>query len=148
MKQLFSSKIIYIIPIVVYLVLLGCQVQTDPDLIIGKYKAPHMNRGLVHLVKEFGEKSSGAGEEIPPHVFEIGHDDNFIIAKQHPTNGFEGGYLVDTSITNFYIIDMNNKFRKFLEMKIGPLNQREFDSLRIAFHIQNIQFDLKFPDKP
>ena len=131
----------------IYLLSLSCNFQTDPDRIIGKYKVSHMNRGLVHLVQEFGENLSGAGEEVPPHVFEIGHTDEFIIAKQHPTNGFNGGYLEDTTVTNFYIIDMKNKFRKFLDMKIGPLTQKEFDSLRIAFKIQNIQFDKKYPDK-
>ena len=124
---------------------LGCQEQADPDKIIEMYNAPHMNRGLVHIVKKFGEDRRGAGEEVPPHVFEIGHTEDFIIAKQHPTNGFGGGYIEDTTVTNFYIIDMKNKFQNYLEMKIGPLTQNEFDSLRSVFKIQDMEFDRKFP---
>lgn len=43
---------------------------------------------------------SGCEAITPDYIFSIGHNDYYIISKQHPTSGFEGGYKINTSITN------------------------------------------------
>ncbi|MBI3139262.1 MAG: DUF3997 domain-containing protein [Sphingobacteriales bacterium] len=129
----------------------NCNDNSDPDRITGKYKIlrmQHDSARTISLVKEFGKNSAGSGEEIPPNVVAVGHNEDFIVVQQHPTTGYEGGYKPDTTITKYYIIDMKNKFRKYLEMNIGPLTKIQFDSLRALFKIENIQFDKLYPAIP
>jgi len=40
---------------------------------------------------------------------------------------------------------MNNKYRNYLEMNIGPLTKNEFDSLRSISKIESIPFDRNYP---
>ena len=85
---------------------------------------------------------------VPPYIFAVGHNDDFIIAKQHPTNNFEGSYIIDTKITNYYIVDMNRKIKLNGDKTFGPLTLNQFDSLRTQFKIGGISFDKTYPDKP
>ena len=100
-------------------------------------------------------RNQGIGEEIegspgssiglvPEYVFAVGHNEDYIIAKQHPTSGFENGFEIDTTITNYYLIDMNEQKDKV----IGPLTKSKFDSTRIALKIRNIEFDMIFKENP
>jgi hypothetical protein len=101
------------------------------------------------------QRNQGIGEEIEgspgssiglvtEYVFAVGHNDDYIIAKQHPTSGFENGFEIDTTITNYYLIDMNAQKDKV----IGPMPKSTFDSIRIDLKIQNIEFDMIFNEKP
>lgn len=81
---------------------------------------------------------------VPEYVFEVGHDDDFIIAKQHPTSGFESGYQINAKITNYYLVNMNLKKDKV----IGPLTLTEFEDLREQLGISNIEFELIYPERP
>jgi len=126
----------------------ACGGGKDPDRISGKYKISRMIYGEVlinTLNKEFHENSNGSGEEVPPSVVAVGNNEDFIIVRQHPVNNESGSYIPDTTITNYYIIDMNNKYKNYLEMNIGPLTKLQFDSLRAAFKIENIPFDRDYP---
>ncbi|GHT65536.1 hypothetical protein AGMMS50239_25520 [Bacteroidia bacterium] len=61
---------------------------------------------------------------VNPTVFAVGFNDDFIIVKQHPTNF---GDTINRSITDYYIIPINNKVNKWPdENKIGPLTHEEF----------------------
>lgn len=101
------------------------------------------NQGII---KEWN--NTGSGERvIPEYVFAVGHNEEFIIAKQHPTSGFEGGYEINDNITNFYIIDITNEIQKKDKNIFGPLTKQKFDSLRIELNISNIKFDMNYPEK-
>lgn len=100
-------------------------------------------------------RNQGIGEEIegspgssiglvPEYVFAVGHNDDYIIAKQHPTSGFENGFEIDTTITNYYLIDIHAQKDKV----IGPMTKSTFDSTRIDLRIQNIEFDMIFKENP
>lgn len=120
---------------------------SDPKRIIGKYKILELwykDTRTLGLVKEFSKNSRGSGGVVEPNVFAVGHNEDFIIVKQHPTNGYEGGYQMDTTITNYYIVDMNFKVHQGIEEAIGPLTREQFDSLRIEYQIQEIEFDKQF----
>jgi|GEM_PF-567672 len=122
----------------------ACGGGKDPNRIIGKYKISRMIYGEIMinaLHKEFHENSNGAGVEVPPSVVGVGNNEDFIIVRQHPVSEGSGSYIPDTTITNYYIVDMNNKYRNYLEMNIGPLTKNEFDSLRTVFKIESIPFD-------
>lgn len=79
---------------------------------------------------------------VPEYVFEVGHDDNYIIAKQHPTSGFKSGYKINKEITNYFLINMNLKNDKV----IGPLTLIEFEDLRKQLGISDIKFDMRYPE--
>ena len=114
--------------------------------ICGKYKLVWIDfQEDQGIIEEF--ENSGSGETIvPEYVFSVGHNENFIIAKQHPTSGFDTGHIIDTSIINYFIIDMNKKVLLSHDKVLGPLTKNEFDSLRIELNISNIKFDINYPE--
>ena len=85
------------------------------------------------------------GEEIiPAYVSEIGHNSNFIIAKQQPIK--QGNIVtIHTDTANYYIITVSNN--SFQDMPVyGPLSKKSFDSLRQELKIENIKFDMFYPE--
>jgi hypothetical protein len=87
-------------------------------------------------------KSLKAGEHggetlIKPYVFAVGHNTRFIIAKQHPINNG----VLETGITNYYIIDMSLDPYAGQKGIYGPLSHSSFDSMRQDMKIIDIQFD-------
>ncbi len=98
------------------------------------------------IIKEWN--NTGSGETVvPEYVYAVGHNEDFIIAKQHPTSGFESGYEVNDKITNYYIIDINNKTNKTDNIIIGPLTIEKFNNLRLELKITEIKFDMNYPEK-
>ena len=56
-------------------------------------------------------------------VYAIWHNDDFIIAKQHPSYGFEP----ELNKTLYYIVPLKNPVSEFPEENfIGPLDKKEF----------------------
>ena len=127
--------------------LIGCfgLFDSGSDKIIGRYIVLWIDLPQNQMLSKQDElHSSGSSEIIPAYIFAVGHDNNYIIAKQHPTNGEEGGYKIHPDTTNFYIIDITNNIDK----TFGPLTLFQFDSLRIKLGIQNLKFDKTYPDNP
>ena len=61
-------------------------------------------------------------EEVPDEIVEIGWNDEFILAKQHPRDYPEPA---TTNVTNWYVIDVVNgrvygplSYEKFLDTKL------------------------------
>ncbi len=117
------------------------------DRIIGSYHALWIdmqeNRGISKEVE--GSSGSFIGI-VPNYVFEVGHNEHFIIAKQHPMSGHQEGFNIITSITNFYVIEMDNPTTRTGYLVYGPLSKREFDSLSTDLELENIQFDQTYPE--
>jgi len=90
--------------------------------------------------------AGGHGGEtlIQEYVFAVGHNERFIIAKQHP---FNNGVL-DTKTTNYFIIDMEQNPYAGQEGIYGPLSKPLFDSMRQQWKIADIKFDKVYPDNP
>ncbi|WP_296621572.1 DUF3997 domain-containing protein [Marivirga sp.] len=86
------------------------------------------------------ECPTGCEAMTPPYIFSVGFNDEFIVAKQHPTAGFEEGYKIDSSITNFFIIKLSN------DEVIGPLNKLQFDSTKSHLSIEDINFTMNYPE--
>jgi hypothetical protein len=119
------------------------------DRIAGKYKVLWIDLPETqHISEEFEMHSSGSEEEVPPYVFAVGHNDDFIIAKQHPTSGFETHFKIDTTITHYYIIDLHGKGRESNQETIGPLTKTAFDAMRKQLGIESISFDMNYPEVP
>ena len=75
------------------------------------------------------------------YVYAVGHNDSFIIAKQH--------FGTDTSTTYYYVIDIKkNKKNGGRKGVHESLNKSEFDSLRSKLKISDIPFDMNYPENP
>jgi hypothetical protein len=117
--------------------------------IIGKYIVVWIDVPENQSISEEVEMNSpNSTTVVPEYVYALGHNNNYIIAKQHPTSSFDGGFAIDTKTTNYFIVDINRKTLKRNDKVFGPLKQREFDSLRSVLKIESIEFDQKYPDKP
>jgi hypothetical protein len=143
-------KIIAIIAGICLMSISGCKTGTsnDQDLITGPYKTETFISDSVvtrHILKHFNN-SSGAGEAVPPLVFAVGFNNDFIVAKQHPTAGYEKKYEVDPSVTYYYLIDINGKFFKSVSNDLGPLTKHQFDSVQAYYKIPDIPFTKVYPE--
>lgn len=122
---------------------------SSSDRIIGKYIVLWIDLQENQTISEEMEMNSSSSSQIVgEYVFSVGHNEDFIIAKQHPTSGFEDGFKVNTKITNYFIIDMNRKILKKGDKVFGPLTHEKFEILRSELKIENIKFDLNYQDKP
>jgi len=130
-------KLILRITIFSSIFLSGCLFDSDSDKIIGDYETVWIDISQTRSINK--------GEEIvPAYVSEIGHNSNFIIAKQQPIK--QGNIVtVHTDTTNYYIITVSkNSFQD--KPVYGPLSKKSFDSLRRELKIENIKFDMSYPE--
>ena len=123
--------------------LTGCLFDSSSDRITGKYIVLWIDLPQNQMIgKEYELHSSSSSTLIEPYIFAVGHNENYIIAKQHPTNGFEGGYKIHADTTNYYIIDIYKERDKIF----GPLTLKQFDSLKTKLKITDLQFNKTYPD--
>ena len=79
---------------------------------------------------------------INDYVFAVGSNENIIIIKQHYTGGGYYGWKVDTTRTQFYVIDLAiNK-----DSLYGPLPEYEFENKVLDLNGEMIDFDLVYPN--
>ena len=126
-------KVKFLIIIFSSIFLSSCLFDSDSDKIIGDYETVWIDIPQTRSINK--------GEEIVhAYVSEIGHNSNFIIAKQQPIQ--QGNIVtVHTDTTNYYIITVSNN--SFQDKPIyGPLSKKSFDSLRQELKIENIKFDM------
>jgi hypothetical protein len=139
-KHLFSW-------ILLAITLSGCLFDNGSNRIIGRYIVLWIDKPENQsLSLQSATSASSSSEIILPYVFAVGHNDQFIIAKQHPTNGFVGRYKMDTSITHYYILDIKNKSHFEDYTLYGPLTLAAFTNLSAQFDLQQVSFDMLYPD--
>lgn len=117
------------------------------DKIVGNYEVMWVDVLEQRAICEKSENSSSSWEVlVTEYVFSAGHDNNFIIAKQHPLVDRKPGeeFKIDTTVTNYFIIDM----RKTTGKVIGPLTLEEFIKQRKELNIERIEFDMNYPEVP
>ena len=130
-------KVKFLITIFSSVFLSSCLFDSDSDKIIGDYETVWIDIPQTRSINK--------GEEIvPAYVSEIGHNSNFIIAKQQPIK--QGNIVtVHTDTTNYYTITVSNN--SFQDKPVyGPLSKNSFDSLRKDLKIENIKFDMFYPE--
>ena len=115
----------------------SCLFDSDSDKIIGDYETIWIDIPQTRSINK--------GESIvPAYVSEIGYNSDFIIAKQHPIKeGNIVGIHADTS--NYFIITVSaNSFQD--KPVYGPLSKKSFDSLKKELKIEDIEFDMFYPE--
>lgn len=75
--------------------LTGCLFDSSSDRIIGQYIVIWIDLPQNQMVaKQDKLHSSSSSTILEPYIFAVGHNENHTTAKQHPTNGFPGGYKI------------------------------------------------------
>ena len=140
----------YITILFIGLTLNSCYLfDNSSDEIIGNYKVLWIDILSNQVICETNEENpTSCTQLIDEYVFAVGHNSDFIIAKQHPTNGFKNGYEVDTSVTNYFVIDVNGKIKENGDKVIGPLSKKEFDKTVSELNIETIKFDQTYSENP
>ncbi|MCT8341244.1 DUF3997 domain-containing protein [Flavobacteriaceae bacterium TK19130] len=113
---------------------------SDSDKITGKYEVLWIDTPNTRAVCE-RYSSTGSSVLISEYVFAVGHNSEFIIAKQHPTSGFENGDEINTTITNYFIVDIRQESKV-----IGPMNKSDYDKTISELNIGDIEFDQTYPE--
>ena len=67
-------------------------------------------------------------------VFAVGHNDKYIIVKQHPQQ-------LGKSITNYYVVPVFVKNQYWIEKEVvGPLTKEQFERKKKELNIENLEF--------
>ena len=96
------------------------------------------NRSITRPVKD----CSGCFDiVVSNYVFAVGHNDSFIIAKQH--------FGADTTKTYYYVIDIKKNENQTGAKGVYEFSDKQsFDSFRNQLKISNIPFDMNYPENP
>jgi len=100
---------------------------------------------LAFDVMYHGHKGSSSIGLVGPTVFELGADDRFIVAKQHPALD-PGATKYDRAITNYFVVTRTSSlvFRDRKQGVVGPLTASEFE--RMAKNLKLPPFSVRFDD--
>ena len=115
--------------------------QSEHERIIGDFEVGWndlvQNRSISRPIKDC---SGCSNVLVSGYVYAVGHNDSFIIAKQHTGNNTK---------TYFYIIDIkrNEKYGGNKGL-YESLDQISFDSLRHRLNITDIPFNINYPEIP
>lgn len=140
---MIKLKAVFGISLIVSIAISGCAWfdRSDHKQIIGDYEVGWndlvQNRSISKSIKNC---SGCYNVLVDGYVYAVGHNDRFIVAKQHTGN--------DTA-AYFHIIDIkrNEKFGGKNGV-YASLNKIAFDSLRQRLSITNIPFDLNYAENP
>lgn len=114
--------------------------KSSHEKIIGDYEIGWNDLVRNRSITKLSESCSGCSDVIVGgYVYAVGHNQNYIIAKQHLS-------AHDTT-TYYYIIDISNK-EKFHKVLDGSSDKTIFDSIRNGLRISNITFDKQYPENP
>lgn len=115
------KKYIYII--VALLAFVSCQ-DISVTHVAGPYYLVYTDTKNARALSYKAEEGLYAGG-VSPMVYAVWHNDDYIIAKQHPWND---DYEPAENITQYYIIPLKNPVSEFPDENIvGPLDKRDYE---------------------
>ncbi len=115
------------------------------DHIVGKFYTVWIDEYSNRTIG-FNNSETSSVTVIPEYIFSVGHNSNYIIAKQHPKpERFSS--TVNTKITNYYIIDIKNS-DEFVQKIYGPFDENKFNIKLKELKADKIEFDLNYPENP
>ncbi|MGF7040080.1 DUF3997 domain-containing protein [Mucilaginibacter lappiensis] len=117
------------------------------DHIVGPYYTGWID---VHSSRYLGKRDSNDSEIeiIPAYIYAVGHNNRFIVAKQHPLNGKFPDETINTTQTNYYLIDLKLEPGQGEKGMYGPMDASQFANLSHELHLNEITYDLTYPEKP
>ncbi len=120
----------------------------DFDPIVAEYNIGWIDKEETRSVCKGLEVGDMGGETvIPKYVFAVGHNEQYIIAKQHPIDS-ANNRKVDTKTTNYFVIDYTKHPYARQDGIYGPMNWDAYKKLNTELGIGEIAFDMIYPDSP
>jgi len=111
--------------------------ESEHQKIIGQYEIGwndlESNRAITKEITENNYHTI-----VSNYVYAVGHNESYIIAKQHQNFNTE---------TNYYLIDINKNKDDSSKGIHGPLNETEFEKIKKKLNIESLDFDMNFNDK-
>jgi hypothetical protein len=109
--------------------------------IIGDYEVGWNDLVSNRCLRKSFQNCEGCFEVIiDEYVYAVGYNENFIIAKQ------QSG--LDTTSTNYFIIDIYTNQKSSKTGIYGPLNLNEFESMRKKLGVSELLFDFNYSKNP
>jgi hypothetical protein len=102
------------------------------------------NQGISFSKKR---NSTARAKIIGCYVFAVGKNEDYIIAKQHPSND-RFCKNPDLKVTNYFIIEnvsLNNEENYTI---YGPMDTNKFEIMRKELDIEDLEFSIQFPENP
>ena len=130
-------------------VLTGCFGLFDSggDHIAGPYSTGWIDVNSSRYIEK-QDNDGNSLKVIPAYIYSVGHNDRFIVAKQHPLQGEFPKEKIDVTQTNYYVIDLNLQPGQVEEKIYGPMDASQFESLSRKLEVGKIVFDLTYPENP
>lgn len=135
--------------ILVATVLTGCFGLFDSggDHIAGSYSTGWIDvHSSRYIAKQ--DKDGSSIEVIPAYIYAVGHNERFIVAKQHPLQGKFPKEIIDVTQTNYFVIDLKLQPDQGEEGVYGPMDSSQFETLSRKLEVGKIVFDLTYPENP
>jgi len=113
-------------------------------MLIGNYNICWVDNERWQTIMYDPNGKGGGSYETDPYIFAVGHNETYIIAKQHPLckDYFGNGCMPDQNITNYFIINGISR------QKFGPYTEKEFLEKKHELNIETLEFTKIFPDIP
>jgi hypothetical protein len=130
----------FTLPFSLLIFLTGCGLfESTSDKVVGRFN--------VSFVDDVNWRSLSLdnGILVEPYVFAVGHNEKYIIAKQHPCP--RDAFKINTRVTKYFIINISDVDFKGNGM-YSSLEKSEFDSLVSLLKIEDIKFDMNYPEQP
>ena len=87
-------------------------------------------------------------EVVPAYIYAVGHNERFIVAKQHPLQGEFPKERINVAQTNYFVIDLKLQPDQGEEGVYGPMDSSQFETLSRKLEVGKIVFDLTYPENP
>jgi hypothetical protein len=132
------KKIIFISTIF----LASCGIIQEEHVVGNYYVVAGDTRDQMTLSYKSSDSHSGSyGIVVDNCVFAIGHNDKYIILKQHPWN-FMNSKHPNREITNYYVVKVESVYVP----NNNPLNEFQFSRETKRLGIENIRFSTIYKD--
>lgn len=141
----FVKKLFYLILLFVFIISCFGLFDSGENQIVGNFYTVWIDE---YSNRTIGIKNSETSSitVISEYVFSVGHNSNYIIAKQHPKpERFSSA--VNTNITNYYIVDIKNS-DEFVQKIYGPFDENKFNGKLKELKADDIEFNLNYPENP
>lgn len=144
----FCKQVVFYL--IVAMLLTGCFSIFDNDFepIVAEYNIGWIDTKETRSICKGLENGDTGGETVvPEYIFAVGHNDRYIVAKQHPLDS-ANNQMVDTKTTNYFVIDYTKHPYARQDGIYGPMNWDAYQKLKTELGIGEIAFDMIYPDSP
>ena len=145
--QWFCNKVVF--SFIASILLSGCFFfDNDFDPIVAEYNIGWIDTEETRSICKGLEVGDTGGETVvQEYVFAVGHNNQYIVAKQHPLD-YTKSPIVDTKTINYFVIDYTKHPYAGQQGIFGPIDLNAYKKLNSELGIGEVEFDMIYPDDP